>query len=378
MKCHSIVVALALGMLSVITQGNAATGGANVPAAPHLSFDRKIDLSAMGGGSWVQRLSFSPNSRYLAIADTPNPTSVTIIVWDLLRDREQTRIAGLPGVTIGPQVEILWSVDGRSITLGSGAPMTFWDPLTGRKLNELMVDPPVNWSRFNRNGTKLLVSRELIGRKGFRIYNTGSWAFRDYGDDGLIIETLSWTADDRVLVAGLWPKASVGQSLDGITPGQGDTLARLVDPSGREAPRSVVIAPRSFIHRDLTGAYSATPLMTFAADTAVFNYPTNKIALGLGKIIDGRTLDVFTYAAVGADIKFPISDLTFSPDGNYLYLLGLIGIHPEGSAKSLVLDAHSGARVATFPAGQDGLAVSPDGKRLAIGNGRSVELYDIQ
>ena len=46
--------------------------------------------------------------------------------------------------------------------------------------------------------------------------------------------------------------------------------------------------------------------------------------------------------------------------------------------KGSILDVHSGSYVGTFPGGQDGFAVSTDGKQMAIGNGRSVEIYSIE
>jgi hypothetical protein len=118
------------------------------------------------------------------------------------------------------------------------------------------------------------------------------------------------------------------------------------------------------------------------------NYRTNKISLGPGKLVDGRTLEVFTYAssdnvltyASGGNTpngKLPSGTQAFNPDGNYLYLLG---VSRDGKAKSLVLNTHTGAPAATFPGGLNllALAISPDGQRLAVGNGRSVDLYDVQ
>jgi hypothetical protein len=44
----------------------------------------------------------------------------------------------------------------------------------------------------------------------------------------------------------------------------------------------------------------------------------------------------------------------------------------------LVLDANTGKPVFIFSGGHEGIAVSPDGKWLAIGDGSSVGLLSIQ
>jgi hypothetical protein len=54
-----------------------------------------------------------------------------------------------------------------------------------------------------------------------------------------------------------------------------------------------------------------------------------------------------------------------------------VGVSVDGKAKSLVLNAHTGAPAGNFPGGFQGLAASPDGKRVAVSNGRSVDLYDV-
>jgi WD40 repeat protein len=377
----TIIAAITIGAIGMITPTDAASDGVGTnpmtyPAAPHPKFARTLDLSNVGRGASLTLMTFSPDSRYLAVVDNPNVASSTIIIWDLQLDREQTRIevAGFPSLGTAPDVKLLWSPDGKYITFGSGRPIRFWDPMAGQMVKELVVDPPVLWSRYNKDGGKFLVNRSIIGHKGFRIYDTRSWEFQDYGDDGLSIEGLSWTADDKILVAGPWPKASVGRTLDGIVPHWYDVLARLIDPSGKQAPRLVLLSSP-----EVAGIDRQDPTQAFFPYHAVVNYRTNKIALGPGKIIDGRTLEILSFAS-GDDIlshKIPVGGQAFSADGNYLYLLGF---SRDGKTNSLVVNAHTGAPAGTFPGGRNlnALAVSPDGKLLAIGNGHSVDLYDVE
>lgn len=381
MKHRSIIVGtVAIAALAMSTPSDAIGANGTTPsnnsAAPQLKHAGSIKVRDLGSSAWVQILSFSPDSRYLAIGDTPTAASSAIVVWDLQLDREQTRITELPPFAGRPQVGIEWSPDGKSITFGTGTPIRFWDPLTGRVVKELADEPPHLWARYNKDGSKLLINREPLGGGGsFRIYDTRTWQFRDYGDDGLHIQALSWTSDDYVLVAGEWPKVSAGRTLDGLVPQTADTLMRLIDPSGRQPARAALLAQA--LSNDVTGVGHPIPVQNFWIDAATVNYPTDKIAIGPGKIVDARTLKVLTYAT-DEDItshKIPIGDRAFSSNGNFLYLLGS---NKEGTEKSVVMNTLTGTPIATFTGGHNGLAASPDGKRLAIGNGQSVDLYDVQ
>ena len=110
---------------------------------------------------------------------------------------------------------------------------------------------------------------------------------------------------------------------------------------------------------------------------SIVDFAGNKIALNYGKIIDGHTLEILTYAS-NEDIKnhkIPTVAKAFSPDGKYLYLLGF-----EGKEKSLILDAGTGKPLVWFEGGKDDIAVSPDGKQLAMGgnDNQSVKIFSLK
>jgi hypothetical protein len=156
-----------------------------------------------------------------------------------------------------------------------------------------------------------------------------------------------------------------------------DALARLIDPSSEQPPRTVLLASGS-PHQVKTGGTEETVLLqSFWPDRAVANYNTNRISLGVGKIINAGSLEILTFAS-NDDIrtgKIPAGGQAFSPDGNFLYLLG---ISRDGNARSLVLNAATGKPAGTFPGGRRSLAASADGHRIAVGNGRVVDLYDVR
>jgi len=339
---------------------------------PKIDQIKAIDLSAIARGSWVKKLTFSPDGRYLAIVDDPNISTSTIIIWDLERDREQARITGLPPFGDWPQVELLWSPDGKSITYGRGKPIKFWDPLTGIVIKEFTIDGPDIWSRYNKDGTKLLVNRTpLGGHGGFRIYETADWTYADYGDDGLLIRTMCWTADNMVMVAGVWATADKERTIDNKYPKSFDVVIRLIDPAGKIAPRSVLVPA---IPPDAPGHW---PRQVMGLLESSVDYTTNKV-ITENYIVDGRSLEIFQYAS-DEDIRTGNIPATleplFSPDGKYIYLLGS---NMEGTAKSLVVEAATGKPLTVFPGGHDGIAVSSDGRKLAVGNGRTVDIYTVE
>ncbi|MBP7231325.1 MAG: WD40 repeat domain-containing protein [Syntrophaceae bacterium] len=301
-KTFSILFIMFISALLFSCQFIAASGKGDKmiddTSMPKPKLTNKIDLSYVGKASCISRLAFSPDGRYLAIVDDPYPLMSTIIIWDLHQGREQTRIENLPPHTNDPDTNLLWGADGKYITFGKGFnekyPIQFWDPMTGKLIKELAVSSPCGSARLNRDKTKMLVR---TGDQSFRIYNTKTWEFKDYDSEGLGIISISWTSEDKVLIAGIWPPNSVGKTLDGKTPKPGDSLARLVDPSGKQSSRFIVVS-------GMVPSGRAVPPMEvgFWPYYSIVDYAGNKIALNYSKIIDGTTLEILTYAS-NEDIK---------------------------------------------------------------------------
>jgi WD40 repeat protein len=345
-------------------------------AIPHPKYKKTISFS-QDKDFLVKKLSFSPDGRFLAVLCNPTFATGTLIIWDLQNNREQTRITGLPpSYGISYSIEILWGAGSKYIFFGCGRQALLWDPITGRELKDVKIS--ASYAKLNRDRSKLMTFNRGADLGTFRVYDTQTWEFREFGNDGLGIETINWTADDRLVIAGAWPKRSEGRTLDGLTPKMLDSIVRLIDPSGKLASRSVLVAP-SIPSETTNHKY----LPAFSARSSIVDYSGNKVALGSGqiKVLDISTFKtLFTYAPSHEDLnsgKMAIGDEgAFTPDGQYLLLMGGRDRF-SGKASSLIIDAKTGMPVATFPGGRRGFALSPDGRQMAIGNGQSVEFYDL-
>jgi len=255
----------------------------------------------------VSRIVFSPDGRYLAVlVDNTSRRVSDIIVWDLKLDREQSRIENLPIYAV-PYIKISWSPDGRYISLGIGGqgwPMQLWNPLTGTVEKKLDVKSAIP-SVYSGDGSKLLVNTTPIVslhpiEGSYRVYDTRSWDFRDYSADGLMVQTLAWTSDQKIILAGVWPRWSVGRSIDGVTPQMSDVLVRRVDPDGIESSRSVIVG-HGIAMAGRPDVILAGPV---SCSTSTTDFSGDMLALGSGHItvLNTKTLNtVFFYAPSESD-----------------------------------------------------------------------------
>jgi WD40 repeat protein len=357
---------------------------------PQPKLRTRIDM----GSIYVWRLTFSPDSRYLAVGDAG---SSAIVIRDLKLNREQARIdvkqhfGGPTHLHWMPGEEIVWSPDGRFVTNGKSfsgpetqMPISFWEPMTGAVSHEAHI---LAWqSFFNRDGSKLVT---LGGaRSKVVVHDTHTWQVKEL-DSGLVTtEGVGWTADDKIIAVGVWvdepfPGRPTLHLQDGHVPPGGSIVAELIDPMGKIAPRAVVLGD------PIPMANILNPARQFRASLScqglVTSYSGNKVAIrctdGKGFLIhmlDARTLQIlFIHHDPDALVGNGDHGIAFSPDGKYLYLLA----HEpkDRNVNSLILDAETGKQVGTFPAGNsEGLAVSSDGKTMAAGHEHEIQLFDLQ
>ena len=368
-------------------------------AVPKLSQHGEIDLSAVEETSnvTVMSMAYSPDDNYLAIVDVTRGAATHITVWNLKTKKLQSHTDRLhTDFGIYPDAVLSWTPDGKYITFGYGGkknPIQFWDPITGSIVKTAAPGVVATSLQFNKQGTKAVASPGVGGSSKFRIYDTVTWSYTEFDEGQLYVQDVAWASDDKVVAVGYW-HTRVGEEGGGTNSKGGgdeqaiklnDVVARLIDPSGHLEDHTKVLIPSlpktvGSSNREVTYNQSQAPSAPFLVSDA----DGTVMALGLGNVLNGRTLDMLTYATnkdiVGHKVPLAVQprNVAISPDGNYLYLKGSALDNSSEGARNLIVDTRTGKQVLWFRGGSDGIAIRPDGKQLAVGDGQSVKLWDIE
>ena len=370
-----------LGLIGMNPQLLAAVDEAQlgVTASSHMpipKLEQTIDLSDLGlTTSAVKKMTFSPDGRFLAVVDNPTHMKTDIVVWDLKLDKKQAHIHCPYNYGDLTDHDLLWSRDGKIISFGAKRQ---WDPMTG----EAIPDNPAigRGARLNKDGSKMLTIVGALGEPSYiHIYDTQTWALQKLYVDGLAVQSAAWTSDDKILVAASITKESFGKAIDGHAIATGfDTALRILDPNGKE-PTKAVWFPASPTGDPKWPFVSGFPI---GAKTAS-NFPRNEIFLDAGRVVSASTLNVRNYHAVNEGNSAPGAfGMGFSPDGRFIFLKGAsFKFGGDTPIKNSIVDIDTGKVIAEFGGAMDhqgGLAVSPDGIHLALGDIHSVLIFTLQ
>ena len=392
------VIALLLGCFSLIgcvpqnsAQFTPASQVEAIAAKPPLPvYKSSINL---GSNFYVARLAYSPDGRYLAIADEG---SSTIVIWDVEQNHEQARIhtrsnegqPTWPGKWShwNPGENIHWSPDGRLITNGVGKfqsgwkgdllkTIEFWDPMTGKVVHELPAIAINGLLRFNQDGSKLLVHSGQFAKEyrySFTVYDTHTWQSKDYDTDGVMINKLAWTLDSKVLVVGIpyIDDNTLMRLADGRIIPQGATVARLIDTSNKQEPITTILFPP---HKAGVAVYICHLLLPdFVNQRAVLVGNDGSLLL-----LDTRTMKI-DYFIEATQLKRPSDGLWgegLSLNGKYLFLGNLDYNEQNGS---FIFNLDTGQQVGHFASENiTTLALNPNSKTLAIGQNNKVLFYKL-
>ncbi len=337
-------------------------------------------------------LSFSPDGRYLGIVEKLADGSNAVVVWDVQEDRMRSHIAISRSFSDYPGVELTWTPDGKYLTFGNSGrtyPIQFWNPMTGALAKEAPASVSAYALHFNSDGSKVLAENAPIARSSvFRIYNVDDWSYQEVDEKDLYIRALSWVGDSQVLVLGSVRRNEAGAEATAQSAKLGfkenDAVARLIDLTGQRPPTTVMLAP-SLPHVVERNGVSRTwyedQLVSFPF--LLPDHQGGRVLAGFGHIISTKTMDVLTYASIDELVthKYPGEldqrNASISPDGAYIYLKG--SARPgSNEARNLVLDANTGKPAFWFKGGHESIAVSPDGKWLATGDGSSISIARIE
>jgi len=354
--------------------GIEANNAARQTSVPILKLKNTIDLGFVGPSSVIEKLSFSPDGHYLAIVDNASIMKTDIVVWDLQRNKMQSHIHSPIDYGDSLSNDLLWSRDGKAIYFGA---KNQWDPISGESLPDSLVIGRA--ARLNKDGDKLFtIVGDVVSPSYIYIYDTKDWSVKKIYADGLYVGTAAWTSENKIML-GVWgTKNTINKMMDGRFLAAMDVGLRLIDPLGN-SPTKTIWYPAVPDDRPHYYPWTRSADVSLSASS----YASNQIALGAGQIIDGRTMNILTYYShdelVNKISLAASGGMVFSADGRYLFLKDLRSIEIGGShATNVIIDASTGKVVSRFNGGHKGIAISPNGKSLAIGDLNSVQVFDLQ
>jgi WD40 repeat protein/DNA-binding SARP family transcriptional activator len=320
-------------------------------------------LFALAGdlsGPTVNHLSFSPDSRRLAVANMEG----TPKVWDVATRAETLSLTGHTAMC----ESLAYSSDGKSLATGdqSGA-VKIWEAAAGRELLTLQQGGMIHGVAFSPDGTRLasasddgkLVVWEVASGQALLSLPTKSGlydvAFMPDGQrlvgahqDGTVTVWDAASGQQLLVLAGhVSTVVAVAVNPDNrrlATAGYDGTLRLWDTAPGREV---LTLAAHTGLVNDIAYSPDGSRLATAGFDGALklWDPASGLLALSL------------TPNAVGGGL----TGLTFSPDGRRLAAgsgSGIVYVGETGTSQAMVsLVGHGGAVY--------GLAFSPDGTRLA-------------
>jgi len=339
---------------------------------PH--WKKNIDLSDLGNDVIVKKMTYSPDGRYLAIVVNPMHLQTDIVIWDMEPDKKLSHIHCPYNYGDLSDHQLLWSRDGKVISFGAKHQ---WQALTGIELPD---NPAIGRAaRLNKDGSKMLTIVGAIGEPStIHIYDTANWHLQKRYADGFAVETAAWTAEDKILMGVHVTKEVFGKTFDAHTIGHGpDVALRLLDPAGKEPTRALWFPAVPDDRPDYLPWKQSIDVVL-----SVSNFARNQIALGAGRLIDGNTLAITSYFSIDDIVHDKVSTgtggMVFDPLGKYLYIKSAMWFDGSRPVENVIINTATGKQVGTFDGGDEGIAIRSDGRQLAIGNQRSVQILDVQ
>lgn len=371
-------MAVWLAMASVFGAATSAMAAdADKPPVPKLEQKISFEHIALQGrekgtlvSPIVRKLSFSPDGRYLGIVEGYGESETDVVIWDMVRRKEQARFSSDLEYAAAAFDDLIWLRGGKVVTFDG---VQQWDVMTGQRL----ADNPVKGesARLTKDGTKMLTRfGEGDVHTSILVYDTKTWSEQRIAFGGAPVAAATWTADNKIL-------AVVGARRDDVNADGNPYGAalRLIDPTGK-APVKRGWLPAD----DVASSSGATYLALPPGIRMTSSFATNQIFTEDGEIIDGATLNIRRYHSRIQGEQHPGTfGMSLDPSGRWLYLKGFTSSvkQDDKPVPNMIVDTVTGEPVARLMGAAvhfGAIDASPDGRWLAVGDGHSLYLYSLK
>ena len=317
----------------------------------------------------VESLAWSPDGKTLAVQTKPGEGGEvkrhSILLWDLVSGRQYRPIFE----TSDPIFSVRYSPDGKTLACAAWRrerkqeyDILLWDSETGKEIGKLVGAPRTGLGvpftsdalciAFSPDGRWIAAGTKLVDAEN----NQGAHIGGEICVWNVETGHLKWF--DRSTHAD--PVYAVTFSCDGnlLASAGSDKLIRIWDPETGELKRTLVGAAWDGI-----GSLAFSPKGKLLASGG-----SGREEGGIVRIWDAETGDL-KHAMSTQFRRNSIAQVVFSPTGQTLFAVGMVnGLEPRWQVHKWEPNggSHQGTLLA-YPGAPRAIAVSPDGKRLAIG-----------
>lgn len=305
----------------------------------------------------INAAAFSPDGKFVAIGSMH---SFHLVIWDIENQRTVRQIP-LPSGT--ERDSLFWSADGRFLTTYNDGAVWVFGPFSGELLRkfvgmEIGAGGPRSL-RLNELGSQLVVAFADSKHSGPNqaVFDTATWQMKTFETRKKFYMQKVYWAKDKVI-------------LEASDRTRDDFLSQLDPATGKISGRLVITSPVNPDH-DRSPSIELEAMCTNADGTRMaitYQHP-QEIDSKL-KIINLQTLALEKSMPMSSDDV--LRHCQYSPEGRYLFLQNLVG-------PIRIVDTQRYQQIGSIPhkLSNGGLAISRDGKRLAIGQETELLIYRI-
>lgn len=231
----------------------------------------------------------------------------------------------------------------------------------------------------------LTIDGPMVGPNTINVYNTSNWTLlHSINPDGLTINSAVWTSAGKILATVQGNRDTFRKMVYGHLVEVFDVGFLLLDPAGKEPtvykwfPAVPELRPQSWPTQYSIG-YKIYDNNIESGKVLVAG-PGVQFVDAPDSLMDDRTFELLKYKTNESD--WGGGGSAFTPDGKLLFLKETGWFDLRSPITNRVVDTHDGKVLATFGGesgnGHEGIAISPNGKFLALGEFDAVQILMMQ